>query len=102
VILTVHGEGLEEDARGCLRELIQMKFVFFCEDQIRNIATRAGFPGDALTEIVDDHIVEARAIRRPSASILLIDVDTVKSLDHLQDAHLQTGLFQQLACDTFL
>jgi len=102
VILTVHGEGLEEDARGCLRELIQMKFVLPGVDEIRHIATRAGFPGDTLTKVIDDHIVEPRAIRRASASILLIDVDTVKSLDHLQDAHLQTGLFQQLACDTFL
>lgn len=87
---------------GSFCELIQVQFVFPGVDEICDIATCMGFPGDTLTEVIDDHVVEARAIRRASASILLIDVDTVKSLDHLQDAHLQTGLFQQLACDTFL
>jgi len=63
VMFTVHGEGLAEDAYGCFRELVQMQFVFPGVDEIRNIATRAGFPSDTLTEVIDDHIVEARAIR---------------------------------------
>ncbi len=93
-MFTVHGEGLAEDACGCFCELVQMQFVLPRIDEIRNIATRAGFPSDTLTEVIDDHIVEARAIRRASASIFLINVDAIKDLDHLQDAHLQAGLFQ--------
>ncbi len=92
-MFTVHGKGLAEDARSRFGELIQVQFVFPGVDKLCDIATRMGFPGDTLTEVIDDHIVEARAFRRASASLLLINVDTIESLDHLQDADLQTGLF---------
>ena len=93
-MFTVHGKGLAEDARSRFGELIQVQFVLPRVDEFSNIAPSAGFPGDTFTEVIDDHIVEARAFRRASASLLLINVDTVESLDHLQDADLQTGLFQ--------
>jgi len=89
-----HREGLEEYACGCFRELIQVQFVFPGVDEICDIAAGAGFPGHALTKVIDDHIVETRMFRRASASILVINVDAIESLDHLQDADLQTGLFQ--------
>jgi len=93
-MFTIHREGLAEDAYGRFRELIQVQFVFPGVDEIGDIATRMGFPGDTLTKVIDDHIVEARTFGRASASLLVINVDAIESLDHLQDPDLQTGLFQ--------
>ena len=82
-MFAVHRERLAEDACGCFRELVQMKFVLPRVGEIRNIATGAGFPGDTLTKVIDDHIVEARMFGRASASILLINVNAIKDLDYL-------------------
>src|SRR5260370_7783222 len=67
-----------------------------------NGSSRHSLAGKPFAKIVDDHIMEPRALLHLIAACSALPVNSVKHFDHLDHAHRKTCLFQQFAPHAFL
>ena len=78
------------------------KFIFAREDDVGNVAARAGLSANALAEIVDDHVVVLWLgfVFRGDTAIRI--ENAVEDLNQLNDADLKASFLEQFAGNTLL
>src|SRR5260370_9897108 len=87
--LSFHGEGLLQNPRGRLRQLVFRQLLFACEGDVGHIASSDGLARYPFPKAVNDYIMQSRTLLplvRPCAAF---HVRSHEHFDELYHAYLQ-------------